>query len=77
MKLKKEEHEQLKALIQGIRTVESAVAQLSLRHKEALETLSNQVNALNGLKDSFRETYGDVEIDVESGEIKENEETKK
>ncbi len=77
MKLTKKEHSQLQGIVAEIKKVESAIAQLSLQKSNAVDALKAYTKALGELKDTLTEKYGDVQINVATGNFtKTNEETK-
>ena len=77
MKLTKKEHSQLQGLVGEIKKVESAIAQLSLQKSNAVDALKAYTQALGEFKDTLTEKYGDVQINVATGNFtKTNEETK-
>jgi hypothetical protein len=77
MKLTETEHSSLKQVIERIKKVESAIAQLSLQKSNAVDALRAYTQDLSDFKDTLTEKYGDVQINVATGNFtKTNEETK-
>jgi hypothetical protein len=77
MKLTKKEHAGLQGAIAEIRKVESAIANLELQKSNAINHLRAMTEGLEEFKGVLTEKYGDVKIDVATGNItKANEETK-
>lgn len=70
MKLTKKEHTSLKGLVDQIKNVESAVAQLELQKQNAIIALREMLETLEGEKAKLTEKYGDVQIDVATGNFK-------
>jgi len=77
MKLTKKEQANLSGLINEIKRVESAIGQLELQKSNAIDAMRGMMKALDEVKGVLTEKYGDVQIDVASGNItKTDEETK-
>lgn len=77
MKLSTEEHAQLQGLIQEIRKAESAIGQLEYQKSQALQALGVYLEAMGAFRKALQEKYGDIEINVSTGEFeKSDEETK-
>lgn len=77
MKLTKQEQSNLSGLINEIKRVESAIGQLELQKANAIDAMRGMMKALDEVKGVLTEKYGDVQIDVASGNItKTDEETK-
>jgi len=69
MKLTKKEHAHLQGLVAEIRKVESAVGQLELQKSNAIEAMKAYMKTLEEVKVALTEKYGDVTIEVETGNI--------
>ena len=77
MKLTKKEHASLKGLVDAIKQVESAIGQLELQKSNAINAMRERIETLDSIKKVLTKKYGDVNIDVATGNIKKaNEETK-
>jgi|TARA_R110000787_G_scaffold198074_1_gene309254 archaellum component FlaC len=77
MKLTKKEHANLQGLVEGIKQVESAIGQLELQKSNAINAMRERIEILDKTKKVLTKKYGDVSIDVATGNIKKaNEETK-
>ena len=70
MKLTKKEQANLKGLVDQIKQVESAIGQLELQKSNAIIALRSMMESLNETKASLTEKYGDVSIDVATGNFK-------
>lgn len=70
MKLTKKEHTSLKGLVDQIKNVESAVAQLELQKQNAIIALREMLETLELEKKKLTKKYGDVQIDVATGNFK-------
>ena len=70
MKLTTQEHASLKGLVDKIKQVESAIGQLELQKSNAIIALRGMMESLSGFKASLTEKYGDVSIDVATGNFK-------
>jgi hypothetical protein len=70
MKLTKKEQTTLKELVDQIKQVESAIGQLELQKSNAIIALRSMMESLSGVKASLTEKYGDVSIDVATGNFK-------
>lgn len=70
MKLTTQEHASLKGLVDQIKQVESAIGQLELQKSNAIIALRGMMESLSGFKASLTEKYGDVSIDVATGNFK-------
>ena len=70
MKLTKKEQANLKGLVDQIKKVESAIGQLELQKSNAIIALRSMMESLSGVKASLTEKYGDVSIDVATGNFK-------
>lgn len=77
MKLTKKEHANLQGLVEAIKQVESAIGQLELQKSNAINAMRERIEVLDNTKKVLTKKYGDVSIDVATGNIKKaNEETK-
>ncbi len=77
MKLTEKEHASLKELVEGIKQVESAIGQLELQKSNAINAMRERIDTLDSIKKVLTKKYGDVNINVATGNIeKANEETK-
>tara|TARA_R110000803_G_scaffold53068_2_gene108972 strand:+ start:3208 stop:3441 length:234 start_codon:yes stop_codon:yes gene_type:complete len=77
MKLTEKEHASLKELVEAIKQVESAIGQLELQKSNAINAMRERIDTLDGIKKVLTKKYGDVNINVATGNIeKANEETK-
>jgi hypothetical protein len=70
MKLTTQEQASLKGLVDQIKQVESAIGQLELQKSNAIIALRDMMESLSGFKASLTEKYGDVSIDVATGNFK-------
>tara|TARA_R110000782_G_scaffold135076_2_gene227499 strand:- start:3994 stop:4227 length:234 start_codon:yes stop_codon:yes gene_type:complete len=77
MKLTEKEHASLKELVEAIKQVESAIGQLELQKSNAINAMRERIDTLDSIKKVLTKKYGDVNINVATGNIeKANEETK-
>jgi|TARA_R110000765_G_scaffold194648_1_gene300231 hypothetical protein len=77
MKLTEKEHASLKELVEAIKQVESAIGQLELQKSNAINAMRERIETLDNIKKVLTKKYGDVNINVATGNIeKANEETK-
>ena len=77
MKLTEKEHASLKELVEAIKQVESAIGQLELQKSNAINAMRERIDTLDSIKKVLTRKYGDVNINVATGNIeKANEETK-
>lgn len=77
MNLTKKEHENLKGLLESIKLAESAVGQLELQKSNAVIAMRGYMESLEVVKKEFTEKYGDISIDIATGDFtKTDEETK-
>lgn len=70
MKLTTQEQASLKGLVDQIKQVESAIGQLELQKSNAIIALRGMMESLSGFKATLTEKYGDVSIDVATGNFK-------
>lgn len=77
MKLTKKEQANLSGLIADIKRVESAIGQLELQKSNAIDAMRGMMKALDEVKGVLTEKYGDVQIDVASGNITKTDEKTK
>ncbi len=75
--VKKLSEEQLKAINEIVGTLQyvgSKVTEFSVEHSRATEAYRHLQEQLEGEKEKIRSEYGDVEINLQTGELKENKE---
>ena len=70
MKLTKKEQTTLQELVEQIKQVESAIGQLELQKSNAVIALRSMMESLNDLRTSIGDKYGNVNIDVATGNFK-------
>ena len=74
--IKKEELTKLQELVGNYNQHQSKLGELEVQKHQILHAVSDIQTSLQGFQNELRETYGDVTIDINTGEIKENEPSK-
>lgn len=75
-KLKQEELTKLQELVGNYNQHQSKVGELEVQKHQIMHAISDIQNSLQGFQNELRDAYGDVTIDINTGEIKENEPSK-
>jgi hypothetical protein len=73
-KLQKKEYENLKSLVSSARELQMRIGSLESVKHEALHELSTIQSDLQLSQKDLREKYGNITVDMETGEYKENKE---
>lgn len=73
-KLPEERLKSINELVGTLNYVGSKVTELSVEHSRATEAYRHLQEQLEGEKEKIRSEYGDVEINLQTGELKENKE---
>ena len=76
-KIKKEQLEELQGLVNQLQNVQSQIGGLEAQKHELLHKIANGKTELDGLQSDLQKEYGDVSVDIKTGEIKKNESDKK
>lgn len=71
-KIKKEELEELKTLINNFNKLQLELGRLDIEKYQILHRVSESQMGLQKFQDELKNTYGDVSVDINTGEIKEN-----
>jgi hypothetical protein len=71
-KLSEETLKSINELVGTLNYVGSKVTELSVEHSRATEAYRHLQEQLEGEKEKIRSEYGDVEINLSTGELKEN-----
>lgn len=72
MQLKEQELKQLQDLVEALKALQSQVGSLEYQKHLTIKALEGANEAMGLLRDELRDTYGEVDIDIETGEIKES-----
>lgn len=70
--LKKEELTQLQEAVNKVNQVQLQVGGLELQKHELMHTMSTAQSELNSVQDTLRKEYGDITVDISTGQIAEN-----
>ena len=73
MQITEQEQAQLKGLIDALNTLQSQVGSLEYQKHMTIQALEGANERLGTLRKQLMDTYGDVNIDIETGEITERE----
>ncbi len=73
-KLSEEQLKSINELVGTLNYVGSKVTELSVEHSRAVEAYRQLQEQLEGEKEKIRSEFGDVEINLQTGELKENKE---
>lgn len=71
-KLKKKELEDLKDLVNNFNKLQLELGRLDIEKHQILHKVSESQIGLQKFQDQLRDAYGDVSVDINTGEIKEN-----
>jgi hypothetical protein len=71
-KLSEERLKSINELVGTLNYVGSKVTELSVEHSRATEAYRHLQEQLEGEKENIRSEYGDVEINLSTGELKKN-----
>ena len=74
--IKKEELTKLQELVGNYNQHQSKLGELEVQKHQILHAVSDIQNSLQEFQNELRETYGDVTIDINTGEIKKDEPSK-
>lgn len=74
--IKKEELTKLQELVGNYNQHQSKAGELEVQKHQILHAISDIQNSLQEFQNELRNTYGDVTIDINTGEIKDNESSK-
>lgn len=74
--IKKEELTKLQELVGNYNQHQSKAGELEVQKHQILHAISDIQNSLQEFQNELRDTYGDVTIDINTGEIKDNESSK-
>ena len=72
-KITKEELERINVIVETMNKIELALGRLDIQHAKALSDYSAYESQLQEEQKSLEATYGDVTIDLATGEYKANE----
>lgn len=70
-KITKKEHEAMQSIVQVIRELERIIIDATVAKDKASFELHQARDAWKKLSDELEEKYGSVEVDIQTGEIKE------
>jgi len=73
MKLKEQEQAQLKGILEALNTLQGQVGSLEYQKHLVIQALDNANEELGKLRKHLEDTYGNVNINIETGEITDNE----
>jgi|TARA_R100001460_G_scaffold109_6_gene447 peptidoglycan hydrolase CwlO-like protein len=76
-KIKKAQLEELQGLVNQLQNVQSQIGGLEAQKHELLHIIANGKTKLDGLQSDLQKEYGDVSVDIKTGEIRKNESDKK
>ena len=71
-KIKKEELEELKTLINNFNKLQLELGRLDIEKHQISHKVSESQMGLQKFQDQLKDAYGDVSVDINTGEIKEN-----
>jgi allophanate hydrolase subunit 1 len=72
-KIKKEELERLNQIVQSAQSIKTALGELEIQRAKAIEEYKKIEAALQEEQKALEANYGDVTIDLSTGEYKDNE----
>jgi hypothetical protein len=75
-KIKKEELENLQALVQKVNELQLQIGGVEVQKHEFLHMMGALRSQLDTLQSKLQEDYGDVKVDIKTGEIQPNEPSK-
>jgi ribosomal protein S9 len=75
-KLKQEELTSLQEAVNKVNTMQIQIGGLEAQKHALLHSIAEANNELGKIQEGLQETYGDVSIDITTGDIKENESSK-
>ena len=75
-KVKKEELKSLKAIVDKVNTLQVQIGGVEIQKHELLHAIDLAGKELKEIQEELQKKYGEVSIDLETGEIKENEPNK-
>jgi hypothetical protein len=71
-KIKPEELTQLQALVTEFNNAQTKVGDLEIQKHQFLHRIGSISTALEALQEELKSTYGDVVVDINTGDIKES-----
>ena len=72
-KIKKEELKSLKTIVEKVNSLQVQIGGVEIQKHELLHAIDVAGKELKEIQAELQKNYGDVSIDLETGEIKENE----
>ena len=72
-KIKKDELENLQSLVQKVNELQLQIGGVEVQKHELLHMMGALRSQLDTLQNKLQEDYGDVKVDIKSGEIQPNE----
>jgi len=75
-KVTKEELKELKTVVEKVNALQIQIGGIEIQKHELLHAVDLGAKELQTIQAKLQEEYGDVSIDLETGEIKENEPNK-
>jgi hypothetical protein len=76
-KIKKDQLEKLQNIVNQVNQLQMQIGGLESQKHELLHMIANGKTKLDGLQSDLQKEYGDVSVDIKTGEIKKNESDKK
>jgi len=71
-KLKEEELKELRAIVDKVNSVQIQIGGIELQKHDLLHNMQKLQEELNAVQQRLLETYGNVSVDIQTGELKEN-----
>jgi allophanate hydrolase subunit 1 len=71
-KLKEQELKELRTIVDKVNSVQIQIGGVELQKHDLLHNMQELQKELNEVQRGLLETYGDVSVDIKTGELKEN-----
>ena len=71
-KLKEEELNELKTIVDKVNSVQIQIGGIELQKHDLLHNMQKLQEELNAVQQELLKTYGNVSVDIQTGELKEN-----